>query len=59
MLFHPQFSPATPEGCEEAGPFVVIGGTGDYENLQGTGDFCLIPSGEGFQETFTGTFRLG
>jgi hypothetical protein len=58
ILFHPQFSPATPEGCEEAGPFAVISGTGDYENLRGTGEFCVFPSGEGFQETFTGTFRL-
>ena len=59
ILFHPQFTPATPAGCEEAGPFAVIGGTGDYANLRGTGDFCVFPNGEGFTETFTGTFRLG
>jgi hypothetical protein len=58
ILFHPQFSPATPEGCEEAGPFAVIGGTGDHEELRGTGEFCVFPSGEDFHETFTGTFRL-
>jgi hypothetical protein len=58
-LFHPQFSPATPAGCEEAGPFAVVGGTGRYEKLRGSGDFCVFPVGEGFRETFTGTFRLG
>jgi hypothetical protein len=60
ILFHPQFSPATPAGCEEAGPFSVVGGTGDYTRLRGHGDFCLEPVGDGFfSETFTGTFRLG
>ena len=28
ILFHPQFSPATPASCDEAGPFSVVGGTG-------------------------------
>jgi hypothetical protein len=58
ILFHPQFTPATPAGCEEAGPFAVIGGTGDYAQLRGHGDFCVFPVGDGFRETFTGTFRL-
>jgi hypothetical protein len=59
ILFHPQLSPATPAGCEEAGPFTVIGGTGAYTQLRGYGDFCVFPSGDGFTETFTGTFTLG
>ena len=59
ILFHPQFSPATPAGCEEAGPFAVVGGTGAFSNLHGHGDFCVFPVGEGFSETFTGTFTLG
>lgn len=59
ILFHPQLSPATPAGCEEAGPFAVIGGTGAYTQLRGHGDFCVFPSGDGFTETFTGTFTLG
>ena len=59
ILFHPQFTPATPAACEEAGPFAVVGGTGDYTKLRGSGDFCVFPVGEGFRETFTGTFRLG
>jgi hypothetical protein len=58
ILFHPQFSPATPASCEEAGPFSVVGGTGDYATLHGHGDFCVFPAGDGFTETFTGTFRL-
>jgi hypothetical protein len=58
ILFHPQFSPATPASCQEAGPFSVVGGTGDYTTLSGHGDFCVFPSGDGFTETFTGTFRL-
>jgi hypothetical protein len=58
ILFHPQFSPATPASCEEAGPFSVVGGTGDYATLRGHGDFCVFPSGDGFTETFTGTFQL-
>jgi|SRR5918995_4346062 hypothetical protein len=58
ILFHPQFSPATPASCEEAGPFSVVGGTGDYARLRGHGDFCVFPSGDGFTETFTGTFQL-
>jgi hypothetical protein len=58
ILFHPHFSPATPASCEEAGPFSVLGGTGDYVTLRGHGDFCVFPSGDGFTETFTGTFRL-
>src|SRR5829696_8086713 len=37
ILFHPQLSPATPAGCEEAGPFVVGGGTGAYTQLRGHG----------------------
>lgn len=59
ILFHPQFSPATPAGCEEAGPFAVVGGTGAYTKLRGHGDFCVFPVGDGFTETFTGTFTLG
>jgi hypothetical protein len=60
ILFHPQLTRATPAGCEEAGPFAVVGGTGDYAKLSGHGDFCLVPVGNGrFSETFTGTFRLG
>src|SRR5215210_1143948 len=59
ILFHPQFTPATPAGCEEAGPFTVIDGTGAYTQLRGHGDFCVFPSGDGFTETFTGTFTLG
>ena len=58
ILFHPQFSPVTPTSCEEAGPFSVVGGTGDYATLRGHGDFCVFPSGDGFTETFTGTFQL-
>ena len=58
ILFHPQFNPSTPASCEEAGPFSVVGGTGDYTRLSGHGDFCVFPSGDGFTETFTGTFRL-
>ena len=58
ILFHPQFTPATPASCEEAGPFSVVGGTGDYATLRGHGDFCVFPSGDRFTETFTGTFRL-
>src|SRR5215218_10383500 len=60
ILFHPQFTPATPAGCEQAGPFAVIGGTGDYAQLRGQGDFCVFAVGEDeFSETFTGTFSLG
>jgi len=59
ILFHPQFTPATPAGCEEAGPFVVISGTGTYSQLRGQGDFCVFPAGDGFTETFTGTCDLG
>jgi hypothetical protein len=58
ILFHPQFTPATPAACEEAGPFSVVGGTGAYTRLRGNGDFCVFPDGDGFTETFTGTFRL-
>jgi hypothetical protein len=58
ILFHPQFSPATSSACEEAGPFAVVGGTGDYATLRGQGDFCVFPVGEGFTETFTGNFKL-
>ena len=58
ILFHPQFTPATPASCEEAGPFAVVGGTGEYTSLRGHGDFCVFPAGDGFAETFTGTFRL-
>jgi hypothetical protein len=57
---HPQFTPATPAGCGEAGPFAVIGGTGDYAQLRGHGDFCVFAVGEDeFRETSTGQFRLG
>jgi hypothetical protein len=59
ILFHPQFSPATPASCEEAGPFAVVGGTGAYAQLRGHGDFCVFPVGDRFRETFTGTFTLG
>jgi hypothetical protein len=58
ILFHPQFTPATPADCEEAGPFVVVAGTGAYAQLRGTGDFCVFPEGDGFTETFTGSFSL-
>jgi hypothetical protein len=58
ILFHPQFSPVTAASCEEAGPFSVVGGTGDYVRLRGNGDFCVFPEGDGFTETFTGTFEL-
>jgi len=58
ILFHPQFNPSTSTSCEEAGPFSVVGGTGDYVTLSGHGDFCVFPSGDGFTETFTGTFQL-
>jgi hypothetical protein len=59
ILFHPQFSPATPAGCGQAGPFAVVGGTGAYTELRGHGDFCVFSEGENFTETFTGTFTLG
>jgi hypothetical protein len=58
ILFHPQLNPGTPAGCEEAGPFAVVGGTGAFAKLRGQGDFCVFPVGERFRETFTGTFRL-
>ena len=59
ILFHPQFTPATPESCGQAGPFAVVGGTGDYARLSGHGDFCVFGTGENTAiETFTGTFRL-
>ena len=60
ILFHPQFTPATPAGCGEAGPFAVIGGTGDYAQLRGHGDFCNFAVGEDeISETLAGTFSLG
>jgi hypothetical protein len=59
ILFHPHFTPATPAGCEEAGPFAVVGGTAAYAQLRGHGDFCVAPLGDGFRETFTGSFSLG
>ena len=59
ILFHPQFTPNTPVGCEEAGRFTVLSGTGAYEQLRGQGDFCVFSAGDGFTETFTGTFSLG
>jgi hypothetical protein len=58
ILFHPQFTPATPAGCLQAGPFAVIGGSGDYAKLRGRGDFCVFAVGEDEIETFTGTFSL-
>jgi hypothetical protein len=59
ILFHPNFSPATPSGCEEAGPFAVVGGTDAYAGLRGHGEFCVFPTGEdSWTETFTGTFTL-
>ncbi len=60
ILFHPQLTGATPAGCEEAGPFAVIGGTGEFAQLRGHGQFCVFPTGENsFSETFTGAFTLG
>src|SRR5215213_4553476 len=54
ILFHPQLTPATPAGCAQAGPFAVIGGTGDYAQLRGHGDFCVFGVGENeVSETFT------
>ena len=59
ILFHPQLNPTTPESCLQAGPFAVVGGTGDYARLSGHGDFCLFGTGENTGiETFTGVFRL-
>ena len=58
ILFHPQSTPATPPGCLNAGPFAVVGGTGAYAHLRGTGEFCNFPEGERVTETFTGRFRL-
>jgi hypothetical protein len=59
IQFHPQLNPTTPESCRQAGPFAVIGGTGDYTTLSGHGDFCVFPTGENTGiETFTGVFRL-
>jgi hypothetical protein len=59
ILFHPQFNPTTPESCLQAGPFAVVGGTGDYAMLSGHGDFCVFGTGENTGiETFTGVFRL-
>ena len=58
ILFHPQFTPATPADCLQAGPFAVDGGTGAYAQLRGSGDFCVFPEGDGFTETFTGSFGL-
>ena len=46
ILLHPQFTPATPAGCLRAGPFAVIGGSGDYAKLRGRGDFCVFAVGE-------------
>lgn len=59
ILFHPQGTPSTPGGCLEAGPFAVVGGTGDYAKLRGHGDFCLAElGGEELSEILTGTFHL-
>ena len=59
ILFHPQLNPTTPESCGQAGPFAVVGGTGDYATLSGHGDFCVFGTGENTAiETFTGIFRL-
>lgn len=58
ILFHPQLNPTTPESCAQAGPFAVVGGTGDYATVSGHGDFCVFADGDRFTETFTGTFRL-
>ena len=59
ILFHPQFTPATPGDCGEAGPFSVVGGTGAYAQLRGHGDFCVFGDEEDrATETFTGSFRL-
>ena len=59
ILFHPQINPTTPESCDQAGPFAVVGGTGDYATLSGHGDFCVFGTGENTAtETFTGIFRL-
>ena len=58
ILFHPQSTPSTTGGCAQAGPFAVVGGTGDYARLRGQGDFCVFAVGEDVRETFTGTFSL-
>jgi hypothetical protein len=59
IQFHPQFNPSTPESCDQAGPFAVLGGTGDYATLRGYGDFCVVDVSDNTAiETFTGTFRL-
>jgi hypothetical protein len=59
ILFHPQFTPATPEDCGQAGPFSVVGGTGAYAQLRGHGDFCVFGDEEDrATETFTGSFTL-
>ena len=58
ILFHPQLTPATPPSCLQAGPFAVIGGTGDYTRLSGHGDFCLVVVDDSATEIFTGSFRL-
>ena len=58
IQFHPQFTPATPTLCFQAGPFAVVGGTGEYARLRGQGDFCLLLIGDDLSETFTGRFRL-
>jgi hypothetical protein len=58
ILFHPQTTPATPPACGAAGPFAVVGGTGDYTRLSGHGDFCVFDVDDRVSETFTGTFRL-
>jgi hypothetical protein len=58
ILFHPQFTPATPPDCGQAGPFAVVGGTDAYAKLRGHGDFCVFGDETGTTETFTGSFRL-
>jgi len=58
ILFHPQFTGASVAGCEESGPFSVVGGTGAFSALRGHGDFCIVREGDEFHETFTGTFTL-
>jgi hypothetical protein len=58
FLFKPPDAAPAPLGCELAGPFVAVGGTGAYAQLHGQGDFCFFSVGDGFSDTFTGRFRL-
>jgi hypothetical protein len=43
IQFHPQFNPSSPLTFDESGPWTIFGrGTGQYENLEGHGDFGVI-----------------